>query len=211
MMPYRLIIADDHQLLIDGLSAVLNSNADWELLPAVNNGRELLHVLEKEQVDLVLLDLNMPQLDGVKALSIIKRNYPSIKVLVLTNYGQPQLQAEIRKAGAEGYLLKNSPAALLREVIQTILQGGIHYAEAEEAPADENAWFLDDFMKKYQLTRREVEIIKMIGQELTSKEISDRLYISEFTVSTHRKNILRKLNLKNTAGVVNFARENSLI
>jgi DNA-binding NarL/FixJ family response regulator len=210
-MLYRLIIADDHQLLIDGLSAVLSSNANWELLPAVNNGRELLHVLEKERVDLVLLDLNMPQLDGVKALSIIKRNYPAIKVLVLTNYGQPQLQAEIRKAGAEGYLLKNSPAALLREVIQLILQGGIYYAEAEENAAEENAWFLDDFMKKYQLTRREVEIIKMIGQELTSREISDRLYISEFTVSTHRKNILRKLNLKNTAGVVNFARENSLI
>lgn len=210
-MLYRLIIADDHQLLIDGLSAVLSSNANWELLPAVNNGKELLHVLEKERVDLVLLDLNMPQLDGVKALSIIKRNYPAIKVLVLTNYGQPQLQAEIRKAGAEGYLLKNSPAALLREVIQLILQGGIYYAEAEENAAEENAWFLDDFMKKYQLTRREVEIIKMIGQELTSREISDRLYISEFTVSTHRKNILRKLNLKNTAGVVNFARENSLI
>lgn len=210
-MLYRLIIADDHQLLIDGLSAVLSSNANWELLPAVNNGRELLHVLEKERVDLVLLDLNMPQLDGVKALSIIKRNYPAIKVLVLTNYGQPQLQVEIRKAGAEGYLLKNSPAALLREVIQLILQGGIYYAEAEENAAEENAWFLDDFMKKYQLTRREVEIIKMIGQELTSREISDRLYISEFTVSTHRKNILRKLNLKNTAGVVNFARENSLI
>ncbi|GGH74681.1 DNA-binding NarL/FixJ family response regulator [Filimonas zeae] len=210
-MPYRLIIADDHQLLIDGLSAVLNTNTEWELLPAVNNGRELLYVLEREQVDLVLLDLNMPQLDGVKALSIIKRNYPKIKVLVLTNYGQPQLQAEIRKAGAEGYLLKNSPAALLREVIQLILEGGMHYSEAEETPAEENTWFLDDFMKRYQLTRREVEIIKMIGQELTSKEISDRLYISEFTVSTHRKNILRKLNLKNTAGVVNFARENSLI
>lgn len=210
-MPYRLIIADDHQLLIDGLSAVLNTNTDWELLPAVNNGRELLYVLEREQVDLVLLDLNMPQLDGVKALSIIKRNYPKIKVLVLTNYGQPQLQAEIRKAGAEGYLLKNSPAALLREVIQLILEGGMHYSEADETPAEENTWFLDDFMKRYQLTRREVEIIKMIGQELTSKEISDRLYISEFTVSTHRKNILRKLNLKNTAGVVNFARENSLI
>ena len=100
-MPYRLIIADDHQLLIDGLSAVLNTNTDWELLPAVNNGRELLHVLERERVDLVLLDLNMPLLDGVKALSIIKRNYPKIKVLVLTNYGQPQLQAEIRKAGAD--------------------------------------------------------------------------------------------------------------
>jgi len=210
-MLYRLIIADDHQLLIDGLSAVLSTNTDWELLPAVNNGRELLHVLEKERVDLVLLDLNMPQLDGVKALSVIKRNYPGMKVLVLTNYGQPQLQAEIRKAGAEGYLLKNSPAALLREVIQLILQGGIYYAEAEENAAEESTWFLDDFMKKYQLTRREVEIIKMIGQELTSKEISDRLYISEFTVSTHRKNILRKLNLKNTAGVVNFARENSLI
>lgn len=210
-MPFRLIIADDHQLLIDGLTAVLNDNADWELLPAVNNGKQLLYVLEKMPVDLVLLDLNMPQLDGIKTLEILKQVYPAIKVLVLTNYGQLQLQAEVRKIGAEGYLLKNSPAAVLREAITALLNGDTYYRETEEPPAEENTWFLDDFMKKYQLTRREVEIIKMIGLELTSKEISDRLYISELTVSTHRKNILRKLNVKNMAGVVNFAREHSLI
>lgn len=210
-MPFRLIIADDHQLLIDGLTAVLKDNADWELLPAVNNGKQLLYVLEKTAVDLVLLDLNMPQLDGIKTLEILKQVYPAVKVLVLTNYGQLQLQAEVRKMGAEGYLLKNSPAAILREAIAKLLQGDTYYLETEEPPAEENAWFLDDFMKRYQLTRREVEIIKMIGLELTSKEISDRLYISELTVSTHRKNILRKLNVKNMAGVVNFAREHSLI
>lgn len=210
-MPFRLIIADDHQLLIDGLTVVLSDNSEWELLPPVNNGKQLLDVLSGTTVDLVLLDLNMPQLDGIKTLEMIKRAYRHTKVLVLTNYGQPQLQAEVRRIGAEGYLLKNSPATVLRQAISTILQGGSYFEELAQPEPVNESYFLDDFMKKYQLTRREVEIIKMIGLELTSKEISDRLFISEFTVSTHRKNILRKLDVKNTAGVVNFAREHSLI
>ncbi|BAV08605.1 two component transcriptional regulator, LuxR family [Filimonas lacunae] len=210
-MPNRLIIADDHQILIDGLTVALNSTGLWELLPPVNNGKQLLDRLSDVDVDLVLLDLNMPEMDGIKALEAIKQIYPHVKVLILTNYGQITVQQEVRRMGAEGYLLKNSPIAVLQEAIREILAGETYFLAIDEPVKVGNALFLDDFMKKFQLTRREVEIIKMIGLELTSREISDRLFISELTVSTHRKNILRKLSVKNIAGVINFAREHSLI
>jgi DNA-binding NarL/FixJ family response regulator len=210
-MAYRLIIADDHQLLIDGLMAVLQTEEGWEVLEPVNNGRQLISRLSVEPVDLVLLDLNMPQLDGIQTLAVIRQRFPSVKVLVITNYNQPQLQAEIRKLGASGYLLKNVSAHSLKDAITTVLKGGTCFEELLPSQATPDAWFLDDFMKKYQLTRREVEIIKMIGKELTSKEIGDQLFISELTVSTHRKNIMRKLEVKNMAGVVNFARQQGLI
>lgn len=207
----KLMIADDHQLLADGLISVLKEAAEWEVLIPVNNGRELLDRLAEEPVDLVILDLNMPQLDGIKTLEIIKQQYPAIKVLVLTNYNQPQLLAEVRKLGADGYLLKNSSTELLKKALRSI-QAGTPYFEVlvpQEVPA--SAYFLDEFMKKYHLTKREVEIIKMVGSELTSKEIGTQLSISEFTVNTHRKNILRKLEVKNTAGLLNFAKLHGIL
>jgi len=207
----RLIIADDHQLLADGLVAVLREAAEWDILVPVNNGRELLDRLAETPVDVVLLDLNMPHLDGIKTLEIIKEQYPAIKVLVLTNYNQPQLLAEVRKLGADGYLLKNASGDVLKAALRSV-QAGVPYFETlvpQDVPVA--AYFLDEFMKKYHLTKREVQIIKMVGSELTSKEIGTELSISEFTVNTHRKNILRKLELKNTTGLLNFAKQHGIL
>jgi DNA-binding NarL/FixJ family response regulator len=209
-MSYRIIIADDHQLLIDGLMAVLQTEPAWEVLEPVNNGKQLLSRLAETHVDLVLLDLNMPQMDGIQTLEQIRQRYPKIKVLVITNYNQPQLQAEVKRLGASGYLLKNVSAVSLKSAISIILNGGACFEELMPVKEAAESWFLDDFMKKHQLTRREVEIIKMIALELTTKEIADKLFLSELTVSTHRKNIMRKLDVKNVAGVVIFARQHNL-
>lgn len=206
MIAARIIIADDHQLLIDGLTAVLQTESQWKVLEAVNNGQQLLDRLANAGADLVLLDLNMPKLDGIQTLTILRKRYPDVKVLVITNYHQPQLQSEIRKLGAAGYLLKNISADLLKAAITTVLEGGTCFDDYTTPPPASDEWFPDDFMKKYQLTRREVEIVRLIGRELSTKEIADQLFLSELTVATHRKNIMRKLEVKNTAGVVNFAR-----
>ncbi|MGN7723273.1 response regulator [Chitinophaga sp. 22620] len=211
MKTLRIIIADDHQLLIDGLVAVLQENHEWEILAPVNNGRQLLERLESMPADLVLLDLNMPQLDGIRTLEILRRQYPALKILVLTNYNQPQLLNEVRKLGADGYLLKNSPSSVLKTAIATIAEGGSFFEVLQPQETHIPSYFLDEFMKKYQLTKREVEIIRMVGSELTSREIGTQLFISEFTVNTHRKNIMRKLELKNTAGLLNFAKQHGIL
>lgn len=210
-MPIRLLIADDHQLLTDGLMAVLQENPEWEMLEPVNNGRALLSRLAETKVDFVLLDLNMPQIDGIRALEIIKKDFPRTKILVLTNYNQPQLMAEVKKLGADGYILKNASASMLKAAISSVLDGQQYFEELAPSQTPQPAYFLDEFMKKYHLTKREVEIIKMVGSELTSKEIGNQLSISELTVNTHRKNILRKLDVKNTPGLLNFAKQHGLL
>ncbi|ATL46693.1 DNA-binding response regulator [Chitinophaga caeni] len=209
-MKARIIIADDHQLLIDGLQSVLAANKEWELIEPVNDGRALLDRLANTEVDLVLLDLNMPQLDGIKSLEQIKRLYPRIKVLVISNYHQAQLILNIQQMGADGYLLKNTNASTLLKVIELILNGEKFFDAPQSQGQEIPDYFIDDFLKKYQLTKREVEIIKMIGDEMTSREIGQQLYISEFTVNTHRKNIMRKLAVKNLAGIMNFAKSHGI-
>jgi DNA-binding NarL/FixJ family response regulator len=153
----------------------------------------------------------MPQLDGIRTLEILRRQYPALKILVLTNYNQPQLLNEVRKLGADGYLLKNSPSSVLKTAIAIIAEGGSYFEVLQPQETHIPSYFLDEFMKKYQLTKREVEIIRMVGSELTSREIGTQLFISEFTVNTHRKNIMRKLELKNTAGLLNFAKQHGIL
>lgn len=207
----KLIIADDHQLLIEGLISILSELDGMEILDPVNNGNQLIKSLSLNPADLVLLDLNMPKLDGIKTLAILRKDFPDLKVIILTNYNQPQLIEEVKKLGAHGYLLKNSSSRVLKDAIDRVLNGELVFDEKALPLSDKDSpYFIDDFMKKYQLTRREVEIIKMIAKELTSKEIGESLFISEFTVSTHRRNIMRKLNSKNVAGLLKFARQHGL-
>lgn len=206
----KLIIADDHQLLIEGLISILSEVKDLEILNPVNNGNQLINSLILNPADIVLLDLNMPKLDGIKTLAILRRDFPDLKIIILTNYDQPQLIEEVKKLGAHGYLLKNSPSFILKDAIAKVNQGEFYFEDRVLPEKDNSPYFIDDFMKKYQLTKREVEIIKMIAKELTSKEIGDSLFISEFTVSTHRRNIMKKLNSKNVAGLLKFARQHGL-
>ncbi len=211
MSDLRLLIADDHQLLIDGMLALLREAGGYSLLEPVNDGRALLEKLSTTPVDIILMDLNMPHLDGIRALEMIRRQYTKVRILVLTNYNQPQLVAEVRRLGANGYMLKSASAGELQKVIRHIADGGTWFEEPSGDDMPLPSYFLDEFMRKYHLTKREVEIIRMVGSELTSKEIGSKLSISEFTVNTHRKNIMRKLEVRNIAGILNFARTHGLL
>lgn len=205
----RLLIADDHPLLVSGVSAVLAELPGVELLEPAENGRQLLDRLHKTPVDLVLLDLNMPKLDGIAALKTLKADFPQTKVIVFTSYDQPKLIREIRALGAEGYLLKNSPAPTLKQAIAAVAAGGTWFAE-EKSETTTPPDLVDDFMRKYGLTTREVEIIRLVGRGLTTKTIAERLFVSEFTVNAHRRNICRKVGVDTPVGLLNFAREQGL-
>ncbi|HTR29321.1 MAG TPA: response regulator transcription factor [Puia sp.] len=213
-MALKIIIADDHPLLVDGLRRVLEEMDDVQVLEPVGNGRQLLARLTGQAVDIVLLDLHMPQLDGLETLRLLQKEFPSLKILVFTNYAQPKLWREVRALGARGYLLKNCTAQTLKEAVLTVSDGGTWFDEegiAGAAPESEDTVFTDDFMKKYQITPREVEIIRKIAQGYTTKEIGEQLYVSEFTVNAHRRNICRKLDIYTPVGLVNFAKDNGLV
>jgi DNA-binding NarL/FixJ family response regulator len=212
-MKQKIVLADDHQLLLEGIKTIIEEIEDTEVIATVNSGSALLGLLADQRVSLVILDLNMPGHDGLKCLHKIKRLYSSTKVLVLTSYDQPELIQQVKDLEAEGYMTKNASSAELKEAISCVLEGKKCYPSQDkrsEAPA-RSAYFVDDFQKKFHLTKREVEIIGLVCREMSSKEIAAALFLSEFTVNTHRKNILRKLDIKNVAGLVNFAKENGLL
>jgi len=212
MITNKIILADDHQFLLEGIMTVLKELPALEIAAAVNNGVDLMYAVAKHAPELVILDLNMPGYDGLQCLQKIKADFPLIKVLVLTNYNQPELVEEVRKMKANGFLVKNSSAALLKQAIEIIRSGQEFFPEPGELKTvPEDSYFFDDFLKKYQLTKREVGIIRMVCREMSSRQIADILFLSELTVNTHRRNILRKLEIKNVAGLINFAKENLLL
>jgi len=208
-MPIRLIIADDHPMLIDGLKKVLEEIPGVEVVACVENGLQLLRILRENATDLVLLDLHMPKLDGIETLKILKKDFPRLKIIVFTNYGQPKLIREIKSFGTQGYLLKNSGSIVIKEAVVAVAAGGTWFQDVEPE-IEASSLLTDDFMKKYQLTDRETEIIGKIVKGLTTKEIAQELFISEFTINAHRRNICRKLNIYTPVGLVNFAKQHGL-
>ncbi len=210
-MKKKIVLADDHQLLREGVRTILKDIDTIEITAEVTDGKDLLTHLDCHAVDLVLLDLNMPGQDGLSSLAIIKQLYPSIKVLVLTNYNQPELVDQVKKMNADGFLVKDSSSAELKEAVLCVLNGEKRFPNGRTPQIEKSSHFIDNFSRKYQLTKREVDIIRLICKELSSREIAAELFLSEFTVNTHRKNLFKKLNVKNVAGVVNFAKENGLL
>ncbi len=208
----RLILADDHALFLEGLALMLSRQADFQVVGSASDGKQLLELLAVLPCDLVTLDLNMPNLNGLETLVQLKASFPQLKVLVLSNYEQLEFKREVQRLGGDGYLLKNSSISLVIDAIKRI-QGGeqVFYEDKNEIQEKEKDYFTDDFLRKLSLTRREVDIIRCIAREMTTREIADKLFISEHTVMTHRKNLLRKLDAKNAAGLVKFASDQGLI
>ena len=209
-MSLRIIIADDHPLLVDGLKKVLEEIEDAQVVATAGNGRELLNILHETAVDIILLDLQMPKMDGIDSLKILKKEFPKIKIIIFSNYGQPKLIREIKNLGASGYLLKNVPSITLKQAVIAIAEGESWFQDLHPE-IKQSELLTNEFIKKYQLTDRETEIIGKIAQGLTTKEIAGELFLSEFTINTHRRNICRKLNIYTPVALINFAKEHGLV
>jgi DNA-binding NarL/FixJ family response regulator len=201
-------------MLKDGLKAMLKDNEEIEVIAEASNGLEVLEVMDKNPADVVLLDINMPVLDGLETCKKLKQIFPMAKILVLTMYEEGNLISKMVKYGAKGYILKNTGKEKLIEAIKTVYQGGTFFSDrvkdaliSSMVSAKKKAG--NSFLPG--LTRREKEIIGLIVNEYTTHEIAEKLFISEKTVETHRKNLLQKLNARNTAGLVRIAMEKGLV
>ncbi|HLK30796.1 MAG TPA: response regulator transcription factor [Puia sp.] len=209
-MVLKLIIADDHPLLVDGLKKVLEEIDGAQVVATAGNGRELINLLRSSIADIVLLDLQMPKMDGIDTLKIVRKEFPKLKIIIFSNYGQPKLIREIKNLGANGYLLKNVPSATLKQAVVAISEGNTWFQDLHPE-IKQSELLTNEFIKKYQLTERETEIIGKIAKGLTTKEIAGELFLSEFTINTHRRNICRKLNIYTPVGLINFAKEHGLV
>lgn len=211
----RLAIVDDHLILQKGLSLILESFEDCELIFTALNGRDLIEQLPKQGVDVILMDLEMPVMDGIEATRYVREHYPEIKIVLLTMHDNEQYISHLVELGANAYLLKNEEDQELHRAIRAVYQHDFYFNEyvqkalLKRVRKQNRPSFQQNIVNL--LTAREKEVIGLICQELSSKEIAEQLFISNKTVETHRKNIREKIGVKNTAGLVIFAMQNGLV
>lgn len=196
----RIIIAEDHQSLIDGIRLSLASQPDLEVVAEAHDGNMLIELVERHLPDVVITDIRMPICDGITATRQIKEQFPQIKVVAFSMFDQEQAVQQMREAGASGYIMKNSSLAVLLDAVRTVAQGKAYF---DEGLTVKNADGKDEAL----LSSREAEILRMIGQGKTSQEIADILFIGKSTVDTHRKNILRKMNAQGKTDLLRIALE----
>ncbi len=203
----NLLIADDHQVVIDGLRSLLSLEADFNVVGEALNGKMVLEGLKDQKVDVVLLDINMPVMDGIETAKLMREHYPDVKILILTMYNKPEFIRNILEAGASGYVLKNAGKEELIDAIRKVEKGEDYFSlsvtktmmESFKSGSDSN---------KVELTKRERGVLTLIAEGDKTSEIAEKLLISTHTVDTHRYNLLSKLNIKNTAGLVRYAIKN---
>ncbi|HVL36365.1 MAG TPA: response regulator transcription factor [Burkholderiales bacterium] len=202
----RLLIADDHKIVRDGLKRILAAAPDFEVAAEAASGDEALALVRANDYDLAMLDMSMPGLAGLDLIKRLKLERPKLKLLVLSMHGEHQYAARALKAGASGYLTKDSAAEQLLGALRKIAAGGVHISEAAAAG------LVGASRQPHEaLSDREFEVLRLLVDGLAPTEIAERLHLSVKTVSTHKTRILEKLQLGSTAELVRYALENKLV
>lgn len=210
----RIIIVDDHKIVRDGIRSLLTDD-HFEIVGEATNGIEAIELLNSVIPDIILIDINMPVMNGIECARQIISKYQGIKILALSMHNdEPHIRAMI-ESGSSGYILKNSGKEELVNAINTIL-GGATYFSDEVKESIMNSMLVkstrDQGLKtKFELSEREIEVLKLIVKENTNNEIANKLFLSPRTVDAHRRNLLEKTGSRNTAGLVRFAIENDLV
>lgn len=203
----NLLLVDDHQLFIDGLRSILGNHPRFAVLHTARDGREALQWLQYHRPDVVVMDLNMPKIDGQQAATKALAMYPGLKILVVSMYYTASLQESLQGIGVAGFIPKDSDATVLVEAIEQIYGGGRYFKTYVNRPSTDDENGQKDIRQKYNLTKREVEIIRLVRQNKTTQEIADQLFVSPFTIETHRRNICVKLDIKGNNGLFVFAQQ----
>lgn len=216
MEKIKILLADDHQMFLDGLCALLSQIAYVEIVATVNNGSQLLEKLKTIKGELVIVDLHMPVIDGLEATKIIRELYPSVKVLGLTMDNELDTIQAMLEAGASGYILKNTGKAELELAILQVMKGENYLSQSISNQLAQSLFIKkkaveEEISELDRLTERETEILRMIAMENSNVEIAEKLFISPKTVETHRKNLMKKIGVRNSLGIYKFALKHKLI
>ena len=203
----RVLIADDHSIVRDGLKRILAATPELQVAGEAASGDEALAAVKANDYDVVMLDMSMPGLSGIDLIKRLKLEKPKLKILVLSMHGESQYAARALKAGAAGYLNKDSPAEALLGALRKIAAGGVHIGDAAAASLLQAG----DKPPHETLSDREFEVMRLLVEGLGPTEIGERLHLSVKTVSTHKTRILDKLGLGSTAELVRYAMEHRLL
>ncbi|MCB9291946.1 MAG: response regulator transcription factor [Lewinellaceae bacterium] len=210
----EIMIADDHRVFREGIVSILENTGEIRVIAQAQDGKEVMEKLRKARPELILMDISMGEAGGIETTRLVKEQYPEIKVLVLSMHSESSYIVRMLEAGASGYLLKDAGSAELINAIKAVAQGHTYFS------SQVSATLVDQLVKGKKpperkagvpLTRREIEVLRLIAEEYSNPEIADKLFISIRTVDTHRRNLLEKLGVKNTAGLVKYAIKHGLV
>jgi len=210
----NIVIADDHEIFLDGLSLMLSRHPGFNVCGRASNGQQLLETVDREKPDIVLTDIRMPVVDGIQSTRQILSKYPATGVIALSMFDEENLIIEMLEAGAKGYLLKNAHKDEIVDAINSVYQNKNYYCAQTSfllATMIVRSKFNHDKQPQIILNDREKTIIQMICQQQTTQQIADKIYLSKRTVEGYRVKILEKIQAKNIAGVVIFALKNNII
>jgi DNA-binding NarL/FixJ family response regulator len=202
----NLLIIDDHILFNDGLKSLLIQEEDFDTVDQVYDSRETLRTIHLHSPDVILMDFNMPHVNGLVMTQQILKNFPQQKIIILSMYAQNTQIEQFKKLGVKGYLLKTVDPSELCHAIRLVYKGEDIFSKANQ----DNNHSEDNFLRKFRLTQREFEVIKLIKEGKSSNEMADILHLSIHTIVTHRKNIHLKLDIQNERELIKFAIENEI-
>lgn len=201
----RIFIVDDHPMVIEGIRSMLMQLPDVEIAGFAMNAVSTFGYFVNNTADVVLLDINLPDQNGIEVCKTLLKKYPHLKIIALTNFDQLSYLQRMEDAGAKGYLLKNSSLEEIDQAIKAVTSGKEYWLGKDNLRSGIHK------QNKPMLTRREIEVLKLIAEGLTNREIAEKLFVSDSTVDSHRKNLIAKLAVKNTAALIRMAMEEKII
>lgn len=215
MSKIKIVIADDYKIYRDGLKVGLSADDNLEVIAEADNGEELLKVLETFTPDVILMDLKMPVMDGMEATKLVRKKYPSMKVLVVSMYEDDKFIIHLMENGANGYLLKNAEPDEIRRSIYAVQENGYYFNDLVNKALLKKLVLKNNlkpsFNQNIDLTEREQEVLKMICEEKTAAEIAKEIFLSPRSVEGIRQRLIEKIGVRNTAGLVMFAVKNGIV
>jgi DNA-binding NarL/FixJ family response regulator len=206
----NILIADDHKIFREGVAKLINETEIVKVIGEAANGEEVLEFLKFKTVDVILMDMNMPVLDGIKTTEIVKSTHPEIKIIMLSMHETYEYIKASLDIGVDGYLLKTTSKEEIIAAIKDVFEG-VNYFSKEVLGIVSNEFASENSILPIKLTNREQDVLILICKEKNSNEIANELCISTYTVETHRKNLLSKTGSKNVAGLVKFGLNNNII
>jgi DNA-binding NarL/FixJ family response regulator len=216
MKKFKLLLVDDHRLMLEGLIMLLSEEEWIESIKGATSGKEALTIIEQERIDVMMVDINMPEMSGLQLSTIVHERFPDTKILALSMYNDNIMIAKMIEAGAMGYVLKSTDISELTDAIFTIASGKRFLSKEVQDIIMQGIYTSNSQINEIQpnvikLTSRETEVLNLIAHEYSNEQIADKLFISERTVETHRKNIFTKTKQKTIVGLIKYAIENELI
>lgn len=208
-MATKIFIVDDHPMIVAGLHSLLSQLENLEVAGSVSNAFEAIPFLKNNEVDIILLDINLPDVSGIDLCKKIHKEFPQVKIIGISTFSERSYISRMIENGALGYLIKSASKEEISEAIETVLNGKMYLSVSMEHIGKPLSILSPESLP--ELTKREKEILQLISEGLTNNQIAEKLFISPLTVDSHRKNLLTKLNANNTASLIRFAMENRLI